>query len=102
MAALSGSPQGSGQFGLPDVRASTGGAAVFAGVPLTVGAGTQLLSGSPVPVVKTPPTRGTVAALHRTVQPDLLVVAPFSLPDGLLAAVRRLPGMLQAERVEAV
>jgi peptidoglycan DL-endopeptidase CwlO len=71
-------------------------------VPLTVGAGAQLLSGSPVPVVKTSATRGAVAALHRTVQPDLLVVAPFSLPDALLAAVRKLPGLVQAERIEAV
>ncbi len=102
VAVLSGPPQGSRQFGLPDVQASTGGAAVITGVPLTVGAGARLLSDSPVPVVKTPATRGAVAALHRTVQPDLLVVAPFSLPDGLLAAVRKLPGLLQAERIEAV
>ena len=102
VAVLSGPPQGSGQFGLPDVQASTGEASVITGVPLTVGAGAQLLSGSPVPVVKTPATRGAVAALHRTVQPDLLVVAPFSLPDALLAAVRKLPGLVQAERIEAV
>ena len=102
VAVLSGPPQGSGQFGLPDVQASTGGASVITGVPLTFGAGAQLLSGSPVPVVKTPATGAAVAALHRTVQPDLLVVAPFSLPDGLLAAVRKLPGLLQAERIEAV
>ena len=102
VAVLSGPPQGSRQFGLPDVQASTGGAAVITGVPLTVGAGARLLSDSPVPVIKTPATRGAVAALHRTVQPDLLVVAPFSLPDGLLAAVRKLPGLLQAERIEAV
>jgi cell wall-associated NlpC family hydrolase len=102
VAVLSGPPQGSGQFGLPDVQASTGGAPVITGVPLTVGAGAQLLSGSPVPVVKTSATRGAVAALRRTVQPDLLVVAPFSLPDGLLAAVRKLPGLVQAERIEAV
>jgi len=102
VAVLSGPPQGSRQFGLPDVQASTGGASVITGVPLTVGAGAQLLSDSPVPVVKTSATGGAVAALHRTVQPDLLVVAPFSLPDGLLAAVRKLPGLLQAERIEAV
>ena len=102
VAVLSGPPQGSRQFGLPDVQASTGGAAVITGVPLTVGAGARLLSDSPVPVVKTSATGGAVAALHRTVQPDLLVVAPFSLPDGLLAAVRKLPGLLQAERIEAV
>jgi cell wall-associated NlpC family hydrolase len=102
VAVLSGPPRGSGQFGLPDVKASTGGAPVITGVPLTVGAGAQLLSGSPVPVVKAPATGGAVAALHRTVQPDLLVVAPYSLPDGLLAAVRKLPGLLLAERIEAV
>ncbi len=102
VAVLSGPPQGPRQFGLPDVQASTGGAAVITGVPLTVGAGAELLSGSPVPVVKTSATGGAVAALHRTVQPDLLVVAPFSLPDGLLAAVRKLPGLLLAERIEAV
>jgi peptidoglycan DL-endopeptidase CwlO len=102
VAVLGGPPQGSGQFGLPDVQASTGEASVITGVPLTVGAGAQLLSGSPVPVVKTSATRGAVAALHRTVQPDLLVVAPFSLPDALLAAVRKLPGLVQAERIEAV
>jgi peptidoglycan DL-endopeptidase CwlO len=102
MAVLSSPPQGSGPFGLPDVQASTGDTPVVTGVPLTVGAGARLLSGSPVPVVETPATRGAVAALRRTVQPDLLVVAPFSLPDGLLAAVRKLPGMVQAERIEAV
>ena len=101
IAVLSG-PPGPAQFGLPDGRPSAGGAAVVGGVPLTVGAGVQLLSGSPVPAVKTPAIRGAVAPLRRTVQPDLLVVAPFSLPDGLLAAVRKLPGLLQAERIEAV
>jgi len=101
-AVLSGPPRGSGQFGLPDVRPFTGSAPVIAGVPLTVGTGTRLLPGSPVPVVKTPATGGAVAALHRSVQPDLLVVAPFSLPDGVLDAVRKLPGLVQAEPIEAV
>lgn len=44
----------------------------------------------------------TVAPLQRTVQADLLIVAPFSLPGGLLAAVERLPGITAAERIEAV
>jgi len=105
VAVLSGPPPGqpgSAQFGLPGVRASAGGASVIAGVPLTVGAGAQLLSGSLVPVVKTAGNGRAVAPLRRTIQPDLLVVAPFSLPDGLLATVRKLPGVVQAERVEAV
>jgi cell wall-associated NlpC family hydrolase len=72
-------------------------------VPLTVGAGAQLLSGSPVPAVQPPAARrAAVAPLRRTVQADLLVVAPFSLPAGLLTAVGKLPGMVQAERIEAV
>ena len=91
------------QPGLPGVRPSTGDAAVIAGVPLTVGAGARLLSGSPVPAVETPAARrAAVAPLRRTVQADLLVVAPFSLPGGLLAAVDKLPGIVKAERIEAV
>jgi len=104
VAVLSGPPggqPGSARFWLPDVLASTRAASVVTGVPLTVGAGAQLLSGSPVPVVRTQATRRAVAPLRRTVQPDLLVVAPFSLPHGLIAAVGKLPGMVQAERIEA-
>jgi cell wall-associated NlpC family hydrolase len=107
VAVLSGPPHdpaaspGSARSGLPGVRGSTGAASVITGVPLTVGAGTRLLSGSPVPVVKAQATGREVAPLRRTVQPDLLVVAPFSLPGGLMAAVGKLPGMVQAERIEA-
>ncbi len=95
-------PPGSPQLGLPVVRPSTGDAAVIAGVPLTVGAGARLLSGSPVPAVQPQAARrAPVAPLRRTVQPDLLVVAPFSLPGGLIAAMGKLPGVVQAERIEA-
>ena len=95
-------------FGLPTVRpltggASTGGAPVIAGVPLTLAAGVQPLPDSSVPAVSATGTRqATVAPLGRTVQADLLIVAPFSLPDGLLTAVSRLPGMVAAEQIEAV
>ena len=59
--------------------------------------------GWPVPAVKAvPPPSGTVAPLSRTVQADLLIVAPFSLPDDLLPAVEGLPGVVDAERIEAV
>ena len=108
VAVLSGPPPGpavplsSAQLGLPAVRPSTEGAAVIGGVPLTVRAGARLLPGSPVPAAAPQATRrATVAPLRRTVQPDLLVVAPFSLPGTLLAAVGKLPGMVQAERIEA-
>ena len=47
-------------------------------------------------------SRPTVAPLRRTVQADLLIVAPSALPAGLLTAVSRLPGMVAAERIEAV
>ena len=105
VAVLSGPPSGqSGSpLGLPAVRPSTGSAAVITGVPLTVGPGARLLSGSPVPAVQAPAIQQDgVAPLGRTVQADLLVVAPFSLSSGLLAAVDKLPGMVKAERVEAV
>ena len=108
VAVLSGPPHdsavapGSLRLGLPVVQPSAGDAAVIAGVPLTLADGARLLSGSPVPAAGPQAARpATVAPLGRTVQPDLLVVAPFSLPDGLLAAVGKLPGMVQAERIEA-
>jgi cell wall-associated NlpC family hydrolase len=42
-----------------------------------------------------------VAPLRQSVQADLLVVAPMALPGRLLAAVKRLPGLVAAEQVEA-
>ena len=93
---------GQGRSGLPDVRPSTGNAPVIAGVPLTLWAGARLLPGSSVSAVTTATPLSAVAPLRRTVQADLLVVAPFSLPGGLLTAVSRLPGMVAAERIEAV
>src|SRR6185312_3553575 len=71
--------------------------------PLTLGAGARPLPDSSVPAVAVAPTRRpTVAPLHRTVQADLLIVAPFSLPSGLLAAVSQQPGLVAAEQIEAV
>lgn len=98
-----GDPAARAPSGLPGARPAPGGAPVTAGVPLTLGAGVRLVLESSVPAVK--PTAGrrpAVAPLRRTVQADLLIVAPFSLPRGLLAAVSRLPGMVAAERIEAV
>jgi len=90
-----------GQLTLPSVRPSTG--AVISGVPLTLGAGATLVPDAAVPAVKeTSAPRPTVAPLRRTVQADLLIVAPYSLPSGLLGAVSQLPGMIEAEQIEAV
>ncbi|HXT88603.1 MAG TPA: C40 family peptidase [Trebonia sp.] len=90
-----------GQVALPSVRPSSG--AVISGVPLTLEAGATLLPDAAVPAVKaTSAPRSTVAPLRRTVQADLLIVAPSTLPSGLLGAVSRLPGMIAAEQIEAV
>jgi len=92
-----------GQLRLPEPGPRTKGTAVVGGVPLTLAAGARLLSGSPVPAVGVPATpRDAVAPLRRTVQADLLIVAPAALPGGLLGAVEKLPGMVAAERIEAV
>lgn len=102
-----GHPAAGGQFGLPGVRPSAG--PVIPGVPLTLRAGATLLPGSPVPAVKAvtaakkaPARQPAVTPLRRTVLPDLLVVAPFSLPGGLLREVSRLPGIVAAQSIEAV
>jgi peptidoglycan DL-endopeptidase CwlO len=91
------------QFGLPAGQPSNG--AVISGVPLTLAVGAQPLPDSAVPAVYAasgsaqPPT---VAPLRRTVQADLLVVAPSSLPGGLLGEVTHVPGVVAAEQIEAV
>ena len=78
------------------------GGSVVTGAPLTLGAGAQLMPGSSVPAVSTALTRkDAVAPLRRSVQADLLVVAPTSLPGSLLSAVDKLPGLVAAERIEA-
>jgi cell wall-associated NlpC family hydrolase len=106
-AVLSGTPDSglaaSGRPALPAARPSAGNAPVISEVPLTLGAEARPLPDSAVPAVATAQTRGpAVAPLGQTVQADLLIVAPFSLPSGLLAAVSRLPGMVAAEGIEAV
>jgi cell wall-associated NlpC family hydrolase len=92
-----------GRTALPAARPPAGNAPVIAGVPLTLEAGARPLPDSSVPAVSAagqqPPA---VAPLRRSIQADLLIVAPSSLPAGLLTAVSRLPGMVAAERIEAV
>jgi cell wall-associated NlpC family hydrolase len=89
-------------FNLPKVAPATGNAPVIPG--LTLAAGARLLPGSQVPAssqassVRSP----SVAPLRRTIQADLLIVAPFSLPGSVAAAIRRIPGVVATERIEAV
>ncbi|MDX6340251.1 MAG: peptidoglycan DL-endopeptidase CwlO [Trebonia sp.] len=88
--------------GLPAVRPATGDAPVITGEPLTLAADARPVPDSSVPAVMAGTGQPTVAPLRRTVQADLLIVAPSSLPAGLVAAVSRLPGMVAAVRIEAV
>jgi cell wall-associated NlpC family hydrolase len=83
-------------FGLPAVRPSTGAAPVAPG--LAMGDSASLLA---VPVAPSA-TEPRVAPLRRTVQADLLIVAPFSLSGSLAAKVARIPGVAATERIEAV
>ena len=90
----------SSPFGLPRVRPVTGDSPVSPG--LTMGVGTRL-PGLAVPAARPARARPpAVAPLRRTLQADLLIVAPFSLPPKLLAAVSRLPGVTAIEQIEAV
>jgi cell wall-associated NlpC family hydrolase len=88
-------------FGLPNVRPSTGSAPVAPG--LAMGDAAKLLA---VPVAASSAgssaVEAKVAPLRKTVQADLLIVAPFSLSDSVTAKVSRIPGVVAAERIEAV
>jgi cell wall-associated NlpC family hydrolase len=83
-------------FGLLAVKPSTGSAPVAPG--LAMGNGARLLA---VPIASSG-AEPRVTPLRRTVQADLLIVAPFSLSEGLAAKVGRIPGVVAAERIEAV
>jgi peptidoglycan DL-endopeptidase CwlO len=83
-------------FGLPAVTPSTGSAPVAPG--LAMGNSASLLA---VPIASSA-AEPRVAPLHRTVQADLLIVAPFSLSESLTAKVGRIPGVVASERIEAV
>jgi len=91
----------SSPFNLPKVAPTTGDAPVLPG--LTLGVGARLLSGSSVPASSLASAHApSVAPLRRTLQADLLIVAPFSLSDRLAAAIGRIPGVVATERIEAV
>jgi hypothetical protein len=87
----------SSALGLPTVRPSTGSSPVAPG--LTMGTGATPL---PVPTARPSAAGPQVAPLRRTIQADLLIVAPFSLRASLAAAVNRIPGVVATERIEAV
>ena len=84
-------------LGLPSVRPATGSAPVAPG--LTMGTSAKLL---PVPTAPSAAAGPHVAPLRRSIEADLLIVAPFSLAKSLAAAVGRIPGVVATERIEAV
>ena len=87
----------SSAFGLPAVRPSTGSSPVAPG--LTLGTNARLLA---VPTARPAAAEPRVAPLRRSIQADLLIVAPFSLRTSVAAAVDRIPGVVATERIEAV
>jgi peptidoglycan DL-endopeptidase CwlO len=94
----SSSLEASALFGLHPVQPSSGATPVLPGV--TLGSKARLLA---VPAARPVSARQPkVAPLGRSVQADLLIVAPFSLSDSLAAKVARLPGVTATEQVEAV
>jgi peptidoglycan DL-endopeptidase CwlO len=85
-------------FGLPAVRPSTGSAPVAPG--LAMGKSAKLLA---VPIASSAAAaEPRVAPLRRSIQADLLIVAPFSLAPSLTAKLGRIPGVVATERIEAV
>ena len=95
-----GQPTASSPFGLPKVRPSTGSSAVAPG--LAMGTTASLLAVPTARPARSAAAEPHVAPLRRTIQADLLIVAPFSLPKSLAAAVDRIPGVVATERIEAV
>jgi peptidoglycan DL-endopeptidase CwlO len=78
---------------LPVVRPTSGDTPVAPGMTMGTSAHLMALAGSHPPAV---------APLRRTLQADLLIVAPHTLPHSVLTAVSRLPGVTAIEQIEAV
>jgi cell wall-associated NlpC family hydrolase len=80
-------------FDLPRVQPSTGN--VLPG---------SLLSDSAmsVPAATRSAKQPSVAPLKRTLQADLLIVSPTTLPESLRASIAKLPGVRAADKIEAV
>jgi cell wall-associated NlpC family hydrolase len=85
---------------LPKVQPVIGNAPVAP--DLTLEAGAHRIQDAVQAVQVTAPRPPSVAPLRRTLQADLLIVAPFSLSRKLATAVSRLPGVTAAEQIEAV
>jgi peptidoglycan DL-endopeptidase CwlO len=75
------------------VRPTSGDTPVAPGMTMGMSAHLMALAGSHPPAV---------APLRRTLQADLLIVAPHTLPHSVLTAVSRLPGVTAIEQIEAV
>ena len=73
---------------------------------MTLGTDARLMAGWRVPALPAAQLAGprppAVAPLRRTLQADLLIVAPSTLPRAVLAAVSRLPGVTATEQIEAI
>jgi cell wall-associated NlpC family hydrolase len=78
---------------LPVVRPTSGDTPVAPGMTMGTSAHLMALAGPHPPAV---------APLRRTLQADLLIVAPHTLPHSVLTAVSRLPGVTAIEQIEAV
>ena len=78
---------------LPVVRPTSGDTPVAPGMTMGTSAHLMALAGPHPPAV---------APLRRTLQADLLIVAPRTLPHSVLTAVSRLPGVTAIEQIEAV
>jgi cell wall-associated NlpC family hydrolase len=79
-----------------------------AGRAATVGAasvlpGSAQLTSATLPLAATQPNAKApkVAPLHGLLEADLMVVASTSLPSGVLAKIRKLPGVTSAQSIEA-
>jgi peptidoglycan DL-endopeptidase CwlO len=88
----------SSPFDLPRVQPTAGNTSVLPGGA----SGTKLLVNEAVPVANAESRQPSVAPLRRTVQADLLIVAPSSLPRKLLTKVSGMTGVVAAEPIEAV
>ena len=98
---------------LPPVKPVTGNVAVvsYGGPAGSSGSGSgqgstastlSLSSSAAVPAVQQPSRAPEVAPLKRTLQADLIIVAPSSLPPSLLTSVASVHDVVAAEPVEAV
>jgi cell wall-associated NlpC family hydrolase len=88
---------GSPLFSMPKVRPTTGNAPVVPGfLP------NARVAGAIVPAARLTAAHTSVAPLRRTLQADLMIVAPSSLSHQVVASVSRLPGVIAAEQIEAV